>query len=120
MPPKKVRKPRVARTRGGGTLTEAGYWSFIRAGLRAKSQRWPPKFQTLQAARKTVTGKRHRYEYKCAKCKKWYKQKDVEVDHIVPCGTLKAYTDLPVFVERLFCEPDGLQVLCKPCHRKKE
>lgn len=47
-------------------------------------------------------------------------RKEVEVDHIVPCGTLKCVEDLPGFVTRLFCEADGFQVLCKAnCHSKK-
>lgn len=98
-------------------MTEAGFWGFIRSGLRSKSSRWPPKFEVLKDARRTVTGKRHRYEYQCAHCNEWYKQKEVQVDHIVPCGTLKSFDDLPAFVEKLFCEKDGLQVLCKGCHQ---
>lgn len=109
-------KPRVPRTRGGGTMTEAQYWSFIRSGLRAKSSRWPPKFNVLKRAKRTVSGKRHRYEYECAICKDFFKESDVEVDHILPVGSLKSYSDLPQFVERLFCEEEGLRVLCKPCH----
>jgi len=45
--------------------------------------------------------------------------KEVAVDHIIPAGTLRCADDLPQFVERLFCEVDGLQVLCKTCHDKK-
>jgi 5-methylcytosine-specific restriction endonuclease McrA len=41
------------------------------------------------------------------------------VDHIRPAGTLKAYSDLPNFVETLFCEEDNLQIMCKPCHLEK-
>ena len=115
--PKKPVKQRVPRTRAGGTMTESQYWSFIRSGLRAKSQRWPPRYQVLNGNRKRVTGKRHRYEHQCAECKKWYKQKDIEIDHIIPCGSLKSYEDLPIFVERLFCEPEGLRILCKECHK---
>jgi hypothetical protein len=32
---------------------------------------------------------------------------------------LNEFDDLPGFCERLFCEPDGLQVMCKPCHQCK-
>jgi hypothetical protein len=53
-------------------------------------------------------------------CKKWFKDKEVEVDHIVACGSLKEYSDLPGFIQRLFCEPEDLQILCKDvCHKKK-
>jgi len=70
--------------------------------------------------RRTVKGKRHKYEYRCSCCKKWFKDKDISVDHIVPAGSLKNYDDLPGFVERLFCEEDNLQILCKDkCHQAK-
>lgn len=96
--------------------TESKFWSFIRSGLRAKFSRWGPKYKCLNNAKRTVKGKRHKYEFKCAECNKWFKQKDVQVDHTVPCGTLKTYEDLPGFVKRLFVSADKLRVLCKPCH----
>jgi hypothetical protein len=43
----------------------------------------------------------------------------VAVDHIIPCGALSCANDLPGFVERLFIEVDGLQILCDICHNKK-
>lgn len=99
-------------------MTESGYWAFIRSGLRSKSTRWPPRFHILNKNRRRATGKRYRYEHQCEMCQEWFKQADVEVDHIVPVGSLKSYEDLPGFVERLFCEEDGFRVLCKPCHLK--
>lgn len=116
--PKKKRQL-VPRTRAGGSFTESQYWSFIRSGLRSKSLRYPAKFLALNAAKKTVRGKKHRYEYQCAHCDKWFKGTEIEVDHIEGCGSLKSAEDLPRFVSRLFCEPEDLQVLCKPCHHNK-
>jgi 5-methylcytosine-specific restriction endonuclease McrA len=46
-------------------------------------------------------------------------EKNVNVDHICPAGSLKSAQDLPGFVERLFCEIDNLQVLCEKCHNVK-
>lgn len=84
--------------------------------------RYPVKQDVLKASRRPKPSRkagRHRYEYKCASCRKWHQGKDVAVDHIVPAGTLKTYDDLPGFVERLFCEADGLQIQCKACHKTK-
>ena len=97
--------------------TTAKFWSFIRAGLRAKWNRWPPKYKVLEAAKKTVRGKRHKYEYQCSACSKWFKNKEVEVDHIESAGRLNDYPDLEGFVKRLFVGEDKLRVVCKPCHR---
>lgn len=111
---------RVERTRAGGRWTESHFFGFVRSGLRAKHSRFPPRFDVLNDAKRTVKGKRHKYEYQCARCKNWFKQTEVQVDHIVPCGTLKKWEDLPEFARKLFCEKDGLQVLCKAkCHQEK-
>ena len=113
---------RGEKTRAGGTWTEARYFAFIRGALRRAAQKYPVKYQVKDAARRPKPkGKagRHHFEYKCNKCKKWFQGKEVEVDHITPAGSLKTFEDLPGFVERLFCEPEQLQVLCKPCHRMK-
>lgn len=111
----------VPRTRGGGAYTEAAFWAFIRSGLRAKHSRWAPRYAALAAARrpsKSKTNARLKWEFKCAICNKWHAQKEVEVDHIIPCGSLKCYEDLPGFVERMFVEVEGYRICCKVCHLK--
>lgn len=104
---------RVERTRNGGTWTEARYFSFIRSALRSAFQKWGPKHEAKKLA------KRGYNQYECAHCGEIYGNKDTEVDHIEPAGSLKAFDDLPAFVERMFCEVDGFQVLCKACHQVK-
>ena len=105
----------------GGRYTESQFWGFIRSALRQKSRRWPPIYEVLAKAKRPSksTNKRLKWEYLCAKCKKWYPQKEVSVDHIIPAGSLRTQEDLAGFVERLFCEADGLQVLCDKCHMAK-
>lgn len=116
MPKKSTVKPRNA-----GTMTESAFWGFIRAGLRQKSRWWKPVSLCKQNARRNYKGpnKRQKYEYQCNYCKKWFADKNINVDHITPAGTLTCANDLPGFVERLFCEVDGLQVLCSGCHNIK-
>lgn len=116
---RRVVKPRVPRTHASLTWTKSQYFSFIRSALRRAFTRYPVKFKVLAAAARKVVGKRHKTEYQCAACNNWFKQSEVEVDHYpVACGSLKDYTDLPAFVENLFCEEDGLRVVCKPCHKE--
>lgn len=113
---------RVEKTRGGGRYSEAGFWGFVRSTLRRASRRWGPIYDTLHAARRAYEGparKNQRWEYLCAQCRGWFPMKQVSVDHITPCGSLRSEGDLPGFVRRLFCEPDGLQVLCNDCHAAK-
>jgi len=119
-----VRKPRAnaaPKTRNNGTLTESAFWSFIRSGLRQKSRWWKPITQCKLNAKRDYTGpnKRQKFEYQCNSCNKWFADKNINVDHIQPAGSLNCANDLPGFVERLFCEVDNLQVLCSGCHNIK-
>ena len=109
---------RVERTRAGETWTESRYWSFIRGLLRRGFTRYPVKHQVKLAARRQKRGSK-RFEYKCSECLGYYPNSQVEVDHIEPAGSLKDYSDLAGFVQRLYCEADNLQVLCSTCHLAK-
>jgi len=118
MAKKRILKP---KPRCHGTLTESAFWSFIRSALRNKSRWWKPIAVTKSLAKRPYKGtnKRQKFEYQCNHCKKWFPDKEVNVDHILPAGTLTCANDLPGFVERLFCEVDGLQLLCSECHTIK-
>ncbi len=99
----------------------AKFWGFLRSGLRSTYNKWPAKWEVLKAAKRPYTGKgkQQKWEFQCSECKKWHKQKDVSVDHIIPAGALNTFEDIPGFVERLFVGQDGLQILCAVCHNKK-
>lgn len=62
--------------------------------------------------------KRLKWEFQCNSCKEWFPDKETQVDHIVPVGSLRCSEDLAGFVERLTPE-DGFQILCIPCHQQK-
>ena len=101
--------------------SSAQFWSFLRSGLRSKHQKYPPRYAVLAAAKRPSESdnKRLKWEFQCNECKLWHPQKNISVDHIIPCGSLKSYEDLPGFVQRLFVGVDGLQCLCSECHAKK-
>lgn len=110
--------------RNSGRWTDARYRAFIISALRAASRRWPPKFQTLQEAcvgqqinQKTNRISKH---YKCATCSKTVPTSEIQIDHISPIVPPRTgFTTWDDFIERLFCEKDNLQALCKPCHLLK-
>jgi hypothetical protein len=115
-----TKKPKGALVRCSGTMTEAQYLGWIRSALRSKWLRWPPRAQAITAARRTYRGpnKLQKYEVQCAICTKWYKQKEIEVDHYPhDAGSILSVDDVGQFVNRLYCETDNLRVLCKPCHK---
>jgi len=117
------RAPRVksVKVRNAGTMTESAFWSFIRSALRQKSRWWKPITECKMKARRAYKGpsKRQKFEYQCNSCKAWFPEKQINVDHIKPAGSLNCKEDLAGFVERLFCELDNLQVLCESCHDVK-
>lgn len=111
---------RVPRTRANNTMTEAQYWGKLRSALRNAYKWWAPIKEAKLRARRPSKRKRLKWEYQCAQCKKWFPDKEVQVDHIVPCGSLRSLEDIAPFFEKLTCEVDGFQVLCKDkCHAEK-
>ena len=112
---------KVIKTRNAGTMSESAFWAFIRSALRQKSRWWKPITQCKQSAKRPYKGtnKRQKFEYQCNKCKKWFPDKQINIDHILPAGELNKADDLPGFVERLFVEESGLQCLCQNCHNEK-
>ncbi len=117
----KIPRTKSPKSRNSKSMTESQFWSFIRSALRQKSRWWKPITECKMKSRRAYKGpnKRQRFEYQCNECKLWFPEKKINVDHIVPAGSLNCAADLPGFVERLFCEIDNLQVLCEGCHNIK-
>ncbi len=112
-------KKTVEKTRAVGTMTEAEYFARIRSALRNGFRYWKPMTRALEAACRPYVGesKLQKKEYQCAICKNWFKRKDVQIDHIEPCGTLRSYEDIVPFIKQLTKEGiESYQVLCKPDH----
>jgi 5-methylcytosine-specific restriction endonuclease McrA len=60
--------------------------------------------------------------YKCASCHKCFPAKSTQVDHInevVPLNRAASDMSLDEWVDRLWCDSNNLQVLCKECHSAK-
>jgi 5-methylcytosine-specific restriction endonuclease McrA len=94
----------------------------IIAKLRTVS-RWSPN--RAEAIR--LSESEDRNKYRCNKCRRWYRRKTIQVDHIIPVldpvlGFPKlsdGSDDWTTYIARLFCPLANLQVLCKRCHSKK-
>jgi hypothetical protein len=109
------------KTRNNGEWTEARFTSFIKSALRSASQRWPPKYQTLNEAfvgkQINASSGRLAKHFKCSKCLEVFPQKEVEVNHITPVVPLTGFDSWDGVIARMFCEKDQLEVVCKPCHK---
>lgn len=110
--------------RNGGDWTEARFRSFIISALRAASRRWPVKWKVMKGALAGTmvnpqTGKKVQ-QYRCAMCRNLFPAGNMVVDHIEPVvDTMQGFVDWNTYIERMFCEADGLQPLCKGCHDVK-
>ena len=98
--------------------------NLIKQALRAATLRWHIRNEIKQAARVYIkegnykNGKpKKRVYYKCNRCRKNFKTEDVQVDHIDEIGKFTGNWD--IYIKRMFCDITNLQVLCKPCHKKK-
>lgn len=108
----------------GGQWTQARFDSFVKSALRAASRRWPPKYEALKRA---CVGKRHdpatgkqSFRYTCQGCANIFKAAEVSVDHIWPVvDTEEGFVSWDDVIRRMFCEVDGLQILCNTCHSVK-
>lgn len=112
------------KERNGGQWTEARFRSFVTSALRAASRKWPPKYVALKMAlvgRKTnAKTNMLAQHYACAICNKEFVAADVQVDHIEPVvDPVKGFVSWDIYIDRMFCELNKLQVLCKPCHKIK-
>ena len=106
-------------TRNGGKWTEGRFEGFVTSILRGGMRRWAPKHEALKNAYTTTKlskSKRQAKHYRCASCEEEFTSTNVQVDHREPIGKCKTWDE---FIERLFCEVENLQVLCKPCHKEK-
>ncbi len=114
----------VPRTRAGGSMTEGARRSFIKSGLRRMSTRWKPKYDVKKQSRhkeKLPNDKgRLVFHSLCARCGETVPETTATVDHRIPIiDPAIGFTDWDDVINRLFCESDNLQVLCKPCHDTK-
>lgn len=75
---------------------------------------WIPRIQAYNRASRAFGLK------ECAKCLRHVLKKDTHLDHIVPFIPIEGTDDsLKKIAHRLYCQADGLQVLCIQCHIKK-
>lgn len=116
-------RPSGEKNRCNGQWTESRYRSFITSLIRSGSNRWAPISDTKKDARVS------RGLYECACCKEHVpptvrdgrrRVQNIFVDHIDPIVDPEiGFESWDVFIEKMYCEKDKLQLLCKACHDLK-
>lgn len=114
---------KAPKTRNAGTWTETQFWGGLRSHLRRLWRfQWIPAKQALERVKRPYKGpsRLQKWEYQCEECKAWFIRKSVQIDHVVPCGTLKSFSDVEPFITRMLPEDsNAYQILCKKCHQQK-
>ena len=110
------------KVRNNGRWTEARFNSFIKGILRRGSTKWGVKYDVLNEAKRgkiknKKTGRLAEH-YECNECHKLFPLKEVAVDHVILI-IQDEFTSWDDVIEKMFCEKDNLQVLCKSCHKRK-
>ena len=88
---------------------------FAVASLRRASYRWPGRYTALKSAN---VG---RNQYKCAHCppETVHPKKNIQLDHKIPVVPVTGWDGFDGFIDRLLCDEEGYQVLCKHHHEIK-
>ena len=103
-------------------ITDKAITSLIRSAVRQIWMRCPVKLAFLYS--KSLPDKnpdtRRKFKYQCEKCEYYFKQSDIEVDHIQGNHSLRTLDDIPTFCRSILeVEFKDLQILCKSCHKIK-
>ena len=108
-----------------GKWTEGRFKAFITSTLRSGTRRWPVKHAVLASAKcgerqiNPATGRLAQL-YECKACKGMFSSRDIQVDHIKPVvDPKKGFVSWDVYIDKLFCEKNNLQCLCRNCHKIK-
>lgn len=116
---------RGALVRCGGKWTQAKFNSFIKNNLRSATRKWGP----IQDCKKRAHVSRGIYKCECCGAEvpptifdedKRKRMKNIFVDHTIPIiDPAVGFTTWDDCIERMFCEPENLQLICKDCHTIK-
>lgn len=82
--------------------------------IRRLHSKWKPRKNVKVNARIS------RGKYKCLKCEGIYGPREIDLDHIEPVISVEeGFIDWNTYINRLFVDEEGYQVLCKSCHKQK-
>lgn len=108
---------------GSPWKNSTNFFNYLRGCLRKAWSRNPIKLNVLNKQRKQIAnpnpkGKKPTvWGADCAMCGGTFPIKDIQVDHIIPAGSLQKTEDIQGFVERLlYVTEDDLRLVCKECN----
>jgi len=92
--------------------------AFVIQTLRRGTYRWEGRYNAKKAS------KIARNQYVCNACKGVFGNKDINLDHILPVVPVDGFKngqpwDWNEYIERMFPNQEGYQILCSSCHDLK-
>jgi len=88
--------------------------TYVVGVLRRASYRNPQRTTVLREAKVGYNN------YKCVACRNsGFGRRDISIDHVEPVVPTTGWAGWDSFISRLFCGVEGLQALCKECHKAK-
>ena len=105
-----------------GQWSQARFNSFIKSALRSASVRWPPRYTVLNEAFvekgiNPATGRVAKL-FRCNGCGEIFPQSQIDINHIEPVVPVEGFDSWDGVIRRMFCEKEGMEALCKPCHKR--
>lgn len=103
--------------------SQAAYFTWLRGNLRRIWMRSPisNRFKSSLCRKPKPSdgvSKRVKSVGDCSRCGKVFAKSSLEVDHVIPAGSIRCWEDVAGFVERLLgCASKHLRLICKPCHK---
>jgi len=96
------------------TLEDKKWANWLIQQLRRISYKWPERTKAKNR------GRIERGLYRCNTCKQVFTSAAIQLDHIEPViDPGKGFDGWDAYINRLFGDAEGLQVLCRPCHKTK-
>lgn len=89
--------------------------SFVMNTLRRGSYRW---YGRWQASKRSHLG-HNMYYCENPECGIIGKKKDFQLDHVIPVVLTSGWDGWENVIDRMYCEPEGMQRLCIACHAEK-
>lgn len=83
--------------------------NVLRRGSYRHYARW-------QASNRAKIG---RNEYFCEICGVIGPKRNYQLDHKIPVIPLEGFDNFDNYIDRLYCDVDGYQLICIPCHKEK-
>lgn len=105
-----------------GVSPEAAMINMVRGAIRQSWMKSPTKLAYLYSKTEPDMddSNRRKWKVQCECCRNWFKESDVEVDHIEGNNSFTTVADFENYFQKILQVGfDGLQILCKDCHAIK-